>query len=58
MFGMEIFGFNFTGESQTIIEPLNPGPKVVWGGDEKVKASHKPHNTSAESGGLRIRLRD
>jgi hypothetical protein len=58
LFGMEIFGFSFTGESQTIIESPDPKPKVIWGGEEKTKTSHKPHHSTAESGGLRIRLKD
>lgn len=59
LFGMEIFGFNFSGESQTIIETPDPAPKVVWGSSEKTaKTPHKPRHVKAESGGLSIRLKD
>lgn len=58
LFGMEIFGFNFSGESQTIIESPDPAPKVVWGTGQKEKTTHRPRHAKAESGGLRIRLKD
>jgi hypothetical protein len=60
MFGMEVFGFNFAGESKIIIEDHEPAPKVVWGGEQKVshRPAPKPVHVKAESSGLRIRLND
>lgn len=52
--GLELLGFNFYGESQTIVEANDPGPKVVGGGYEQL--SPRPRHAKAESGGLRIRL--
>lgn len=60
LFGMEIFGFNFAGESKIIVEDHDPGPKVVWGGEQKAapRPAPKPVHLKAESSGLRIRLND
>jgi len=61
LFGTEILGFNFVGESRIVIEDVQPAPHVVWGGEEAV---HHPHqhkgsghqHAQPEADGLRIRL--
>jgi len=59
LFGIEIFGFSFAGESQVIIGDPTPEPKVVWGGEEKpAHGPRRARHSSPESGGLRIRLHD
>jgi hypothetical protein len=58
LFGMEILGFNISGESRVVIEDLPNSPQIVWGG-EQIGARHSPGNISARrepDGGLRIRL--
>jgi hypothetical protein len=39
LFGMELLGFNFSGESQTIIQDVPKPPQVAWGSPE---AGHAP----------------
>jgi hypothetical protein len=59
LFGTEVLGFNFVGESRIVIEDVQPAPHVVWGGEEAVahphhKGGHK--HSEPEGDGLRIRL--
>ena len=61
IFGIELFGFNFAGESQTVIENIPKKPQVVWGMQQTVahQTKRKHASVSAEPrGGLRIRLRE
>jgi hypothetical protein len=58
LFGVELFGFNFSGESQTILDELPKRPQVAWGGEKAVKhvsGGHKHHGAASDSG-LRIRF--
>ena len=58
LFGVELLGFNFSGESQTIMDELPKRPQVAWGGEKAVKhvaGGHKPHGAGSDSG-LRIRF--
>jgi hypothetical protein len=56
LFGMEVLGFNFAGESRIMIDEVQKRPQVAWGGEpgEHGHAHHREHE--AEPGGLRIRL--
>jgi hypothetical protein len=66
LFGLEIMGFNISGESQIIIQDLPKQPQVAWGGQAASTVTrevhkHRPSSSSrgsqrAESGGLRIRI--
>lgn len=58
LFGMEVLGFNFVGESRIVIEDLPNKPQIAWGGEQ---AAPQPAPKSAgvqtqPDGGLRIRL--
>ena len=57
LFGMEVLGFNFSGESRTIIGEVQKQPKVAWGseGRGKGKGEYKPKSHPG-SDNLRIRL--
>ena len=58
LFGTEVLGFNFSGESQTILDELPKRPAVAWGSERAVKhvsAGHQHKSTGSDSG-LRIRL--
>jgi len=58
LFGVELFGFNFSGESQTILDELPKRPQVAWGGEKSVKhpsGGHSPQVSGSDSG-LRIRF--
>lgn len=61
LFGVEMIGFNFVGESRVVIEDIHPPPHVVWGGEQAVHhpPGHHQHgnpHTQPETGGLHIRL--
>jgi hypothetical protein len=59
LFGMEVLGFNFVGESRTIIEDVQSPPHVAWGGEKAVSHPHGPgvhQHAKTDDGGLRIRL--
>ena len=59
MFGVEMLGFNFVGESRVVIEDVQSPPHVVWGGEEAVSHSHRHtghHQSHVDDAGLRIRL--
>lgn len=59
LFGMEIFGFNMSGESRIVIEDLPNKPQIAWGGEQTVSPRTQPQKTQVQSGpdgGLRIRL--
>jgi hypothetical protein len=63
LYGQELFGFSFSGESQVIVQDLPKQPQVDWGGDEMAE---RPHPTVVASqaytgqkesrSGLRIRV--
>jgi hypothetical protein len=61
LFGVELFGFNFAGEAQTVIENIPKQPQVIGGGQQTV-VSHRKDKRAAyraePSGGLRIRLQE
>jgi hypothetical protein len=57
------FGFNFSGESQVIVQDLPKQPQVAWGGEEMAGRPHKtvvvdqPATAQKEGrSGLRIRV--
>jgi hypothetical protein len=60
LFGIELWGFNFSGESQTIIQGLTTKPQVAWGGEESRDqpgaSTRPPPQVSRPASGLRIRL--
>ena len=58
VFGVEIIGFNFAGESQVLVGDPPSKPHIAWGGEQALSpAPTAPISTPAESvGGLRIRL--
>jgi hypothetical protein len=62
LFGVEMLGFNFVGESRVVVEDVRPAPQVAWGGEQAVHHPHGPGHHSKnpahteDSGGLRIRL--
>ena len=60
LFGMELLGFNISGESQIIIQDLPKKPQVAWGGESGghaiSKHDHKASPSIDPGGGLRIRL--
>lgn len=60
LFGMEVWGFNFCGESQTIVQGLSSKPQVAWGGEESRDEPRETHGPAGQvsrpASGLRIRL--
>jgi hypothetical protein len=61
LFGVEMIGFNFAGESRIVVEDVHPAPHVVWGGEQAVHHPHEHHqrghpHAQPENGGLHIRL--
>jgi hypothetical protein len=68
LFGMELMGLNFSGESQTIVQDVPKQPQVAWGSPEPAhrpghKAAGPPAAQARPAGGtpepragLRIRL--
>ena len=60
VYGMEVFGMDFSGESQVIIQDLPKEPAVAWGGHSGGKHVHDSSDSISGSGGasgdLRIRL--
>ena len=61
LFGVELFGFNFMGEAQTVIENIPKTPQVALGGQQTVSHQAKGKHPSVQvepNGGLRIRLQE
>ena len=64
LFGMEIWGYSFSGQQETVIEELDRQPHVAWRGALATWPPHSPaHSPSAapeppsrQAGGLRVRL--
>jgi hypothetical protein len=67
LFGMELLGFNFSGESQTIVQDVPKQPQVAWGSPDAGHGHSHGHKGSGRPGpsaagpaepraGLRIRL--
>jgi len=64
LFGQELFGFNYSGESQVIMQDLTKPPHVAWGGVEMHERPHRPamggptapREKNVERSGLRIKL--
>lgn len=58
LFGIEILGFNLTGESRMVIEDPQSKPHIAWGGEQAAQPStHGNVSPQPEpGGGLRIRL--
>jgi hypothetical protein len=67
LFGMELLGFNFSGESQTIVQDVPKQPQVAWGSPDAGHGHSHGHKGSGRAGpagagpaepraGLRIRL--
>jgi hypothetical protein len=57
LFGVEVLGFNFAGQSDIIIDEVQRKPHVAWGDEARGPArqghAHEPH---VEPGTVRIRL--
>ena len=61
LFGMEVLGFNFMGEAQTVIENIPKKPLVMGGRQHTVSRQAKGRQTAVQAeprGGLHIRLQD
>jgi hypothetical protein len=58
LFGVELLGFNFSGESQTILDELPKKPQVAWGSEKAVRHTHSrgKHQGGEADSGLRIRI--
>lgn len=63
LFGVEMIGFNFVGESRVVIEDVHPAPHVIAGGEQAVHQPHEHHkqkrrhaHAEPEGSGLHIRL--
>lgn len=61
LFGLELFGFNMSSESEIIIQDLPKQPQVAWGGEGRGHHTGGHHSHGAtpsidSGGGLRIRL--
>jgi hypothetical protein len=62
LYGVEIWGFSFSGEQETMVDELAPRPQVATGGiaaawpPAQAAAPAKIEPPSATAGGLRIRL--
>jgi hypothetical protein len=57
LFGMEVLGFNFAGESDVIIDEVQKKPQIAWGEERAAPATHTRRSvTHVDSGGLQIRL--
>jgi hypothetical protein len=58
LFGVELLGLNFSGESRIIVDELPKKPQVAWGGEEAVRHSggSRSAKVSEADSGLRIRF--
>lgn len=61
LFGVEILGFNLTGESQLVVDNLPSKPQIAWGGEkaaghETLSKTIEHDGSRSAAGGLRIRL--
>jgi hypothetical protein len=62
LFGMEVFGLNFSGESQVIVQDLPKQPQVAWGGEDSAPRPHPRPDPAVVAAprearsGLRIRV--
>jgi len=57
LFGMEVLGFNLSGESRTIIGEVSKQPKIAWGGEKPRHPDRDCHDKShPDKDRLRIRL--
>jgi hypothetical protein len=58
LFGMEMFGFTFSGEQQTVVEELGRQPKLALGGagQDWPPRHERGAPPTRDAGGLRIRL--
>jgi hypothetical protein len=69
LFGVEVVGLSFQGESRLIMDDLRKVPQVAWGGEDEIEHEHQAHGEShhhpeqrvekqvrGQAGGLRVRL--
>jgi hypothetical protein len=58
LFGLEVLGFDFSGESRTIIGELPHTPQVAWGGEQPVSppGGKRPKPHTEPGGDVRIRV--
>jgi hypothetical protein len=66
LFGVEVIGLSFQGESRLIIDELRKVAQVAWGGESESESEHEHHSKqpqvekavgpAAGAGGLRVRL--
>ena len=57
LFGVEVLGFNFAGESRIMIEDVQKRPHVAWGGEPPAHTNpDHPPRPREEAQSLRIRL--
>lgn len=58
-FGMEVFGFNFAGESRMVLEDLPKRPAVDWPAQQNAAPPVQRHDEvpAAQSRGLRVRIK-
>ncbi len=57
LFGIELFGLTFSGDSTIMIDEVQKRPQVVWGGEEERPEGQRHHSEPhVEPGDVRIRL--
>ncbi len=57
LFGVEVFGFNFAGESRIILEDLPNRPQVAWGGEQAVARPAGPRGGASPKPADSLRIR-
>jgi hypothetical protein len=59
LFGVELFGFNFAGETQLVVQNLPRRPHNVFG-EQRIEPTRRraPISAMPEGGGIRVRLGD
>jgi hypothetical protein len=59
LFGVELFGFNFAGETQLVVQNLPRRPQSVFG-EQRVEPARRrpPVRATPDAGGIRVRLED
>jgi hypothetical protein len=59
LFGVELFGFNFSGETQLVVQNLPRRPHNVFG-EQRIEPARRraPIRAAPDAGGIRVRLGD
>jgi hypothetical protein len=56
LFGVEMLGFNLTGETRVMIDEVQKRPQVMWGGEEMGPGRGENRHHPEDRGGVRVRL--